>query len=91
MHLIIKTRSDLAYSVFHLIKFSNNPIDKHWKTLKEVLHYLQETKVLGFCYTCVSSLLSFLALTNASWREIPGDSCFRSRFVILLAGGSVAY
>lgn len=40
MHLMVKTRSDIAYSISRLAEFSNNLTDEHWKTLKRVLPYL---------------------------------------------------
>ncbi len=91
MHLVVKTRPDLAYSVFLLAEFSSNPTDKHRKALKRVLHYLQRTKDLGLCYTCAPGLLSFSAWTDASWGEDPDNIRSTSGFVILLAGGPVAY
>ena len=38
MHLMVKTRPDLAYFVSRLVEFSSNPTDNYWKALKRVLH-----------------------------------------------------
>ena len=40
MHLMMKTHTDLAYSLSQLAEFSSNPIKDYWKALKRVLHYL---------------------------------------------------
>ena len=88
---MIKTCSDLAYSFSQLAEFSSNSTDKHWKALKRVLRYLQETKDLEFCYTKAPDFLSFSTWTDASWGEDPDDSCSRCGFLILLAGGLVVY
>ena len=59
MHLMVKTRPDLAYSVSRLAEFSSNPTDEHWKALKRVLRYLQGTKDLGLCYTRAPGFSAF--------------------------------
>ncbi len=91
MHIMVKTRPDLAYSVFWLAEFSSNLTDEHWKALKRVIRYLQGTKNLAFCYTRTYGLLSFSAWTDASLGENPDKSRSTSGFVILLAGSPVAY
>ena len=71
MHLMVKTRPDLAYSVSRLAEFSSNPTDEHWKALKRVLRYLQGTRDLGLCYTRAPGLQPFLPYLSSGYEPGP--------------------
>lgn len=91
MHLMVKTRPDVAYFISQLAKLGSNLTEKYQKALKRILYYLEGTKNLGFCYTCAPGLLSFLTWTDAIWGKDLDDNCFTNRFVIPLASDPVAY
>jgi len=91
MHLMVQTRPDLAYSISRLAQFMSNPTEDHWKALKRILRYLQSTKDLGICYAKSPGNLTVSAWTDASWGEDPDDSRSTNGYVILMAGGPVAW
>ena len=50
MYIFQATRPHLAYAISTLSCFNNNYEDIHWRAVKDVLRYLQETKNLKLCY-----------------------------------------
>ena len=50
MYLIVRTRPDIAFAVYKLSIFSNNPIDIYWQALKRVFRYLTDTRNKGIVY-----------------------------------------
>ena len=43
MYLAQCTRQDIAFVVNLLVRFSSEPISRHWNGIKHILHYLQKT------------------------------------------------
>jgi hypothetical protein len=74
MHLMIQTRSDLAYSISRLAQFMSNLIDDHWIVLKRILRYLNETKELRILYKKASRSLILKAWIDSSWDENSDDN-----------------
>ena len=50
MHLMTKTRPDLAYSVGRLSQFNANPTKEHYTQLKRVLRYVKGTRDYGIYF-----------------------------------------
>ncbi|KAG8949046.1 hypothetical protein FRC04_009120 [Tulasnella sp. 424] len=50
MYLAVATRPDIAYTVAKLAQFNSCPGEAHWKAVKHLLRYLQETKDLKLTY-----------------------------------------
>ena len=91
MHLMVQTRPDLAQSVSRLAEFMSNLTDEHGVALKRLLRYLQRTQELGICWNRSIGNLTMEAWTDASWEEDPDDSRSRSGYVVMMAGGPVAW
>ena len=51
MFLMNCTRSDIAYAVSRLSRYTNNPAYEHWNALTCLLRYLKGTMNLGLTYT----------------------------------------
>ncbi len=75
MHLMMQTRSDIAYAVSRLTQFMINSAIDHWIALKRILRYLQSTKELEVCYYSTRHL-NIEAWSDFSWDENLDD--FRS-------------
>lgn len=65
MYVVQCTRSDIAFSVSKLSRFTSNSSSKYWKAIVRVLGYLKKPKNLGLQYTKFSIILE--GYTNASW------------------------
>ena len=50
MYLMVSTRPDLAYPVQILSRYGSNPGPAHWKAVKKVFQYVQETMHFGIIY-----------------------------------------
>jgi hypothetical protein len=70
MHLMIQTRSDLAYSVSRLAQFMSNSTDDHWIALKRILRYLNESKELRILYKKAPESLILKTWIDFSWVRI---------------------
>ena len=51
MYLANCTRSDIAFSINLLAKYSSTPTQRHWNGIKHILHYLQGTTDIGLFYS----------------------------------------
>lgn len=51
MYIMLGSRPDLSFCITYFSQFQNNYSQTHWKYLKNVLRYLQETKTFGLKYT----------------------------------------
>lgn len=79
MHLMVQTHPDIAYAVSRLAQFMSNPTNEHW---------LEE---LGICYNRSIGNLTMEVWSDASWGEDPDDSRSTTGYVVLMAGGPVAW
>ena len=50
MYAAIATCPDIAFAVQTISCFSKNPSPKHWEAVKQIFHYLKETKELWLTY-----------------------------------------
>ena len=50
LYLAKNTRPDIAFSVNLLARYSAAPIQRHWKGIKHLLHYLKGLVDLGMFY-----------------------------------------
>ena len=47
LYLMIGTQPDIAFAVIHLLQFSTNPTEDHYKAVQHICHYL-----VGTCDYC---------------------------------------
>lgn len=57
MYLMNCTRSDIAYTVSKLSRYTSNPGVEHWKAIIRVLRYLRFTRNIGLNYTRYPAVL----------------------------------
>ena len=50
MYLMICTRPDIAYAVSVLSRFMNQPREKHWRYVKQLLKYIKSTRDCSLIY-----------------------------------------
>ena len=91
MHLMVQTRPDLAQAITRLAQFMSKPTDEHWQALKHVLRYLRGTEELGICWNLAIGNLTLSVWTDSSWGDDPDDSWSTSGYIVLMAGGPVAW
>lgn len=51
LYLAQCTRSDIAFSVNLLARYSSEPIKRHWNGIKHIMRYLRGMTNLGFIYS----------------------------------------
>ena len=51
MYLANATRSDIAFYVNLLARYSSSPTRRHWKEIKHILRYLRGTSEMSLFYT----------------------------------------
>jgi hypothetical protein len=78
---------DLAYITGLLGRFQSNPGLDHWKLVKKVLRYLQETKGLMMTYKRLDSL-QIVGYTDSDYTR--DDRKSTSGYVFTLAGGTIS-
>ena len=64
MYAMHCTRSDIAFAICKLLRFTKNPSVMHWKVIERVLGYIKRTKDLGLFYN--SFLVVLEGYTEAS-------------------------
>nr|GEU40331.1 zinc finger, CCHC-type [Tanacetum cinerariifolium] len=89
MYAMKSTRSDIAYAVGRLSRFTSNPIRHHWKAIIRVFKYLRGTKDYGLSYVGYPSVLE--GYSDASWINHVEDSSSTSGWVFLLGGGAISW
>nr|GEW10857.1 hypothetical protein [Tanacetum cinerariifolium] len=89
MYAMTSTRSNIAYSVCRLSRFTSNPSRQHWQVITRVFKYLKCTMNYGLLYVGYPSVLE--AYSAASWINHVEDSSSMSRWVFLLGGGAISW
>jgi hypothetical protein len=86
------TRPDIAYAVSLFSRFLAKPTKSHVKALQGVFRYLTKTLELGIVYNRHDSK-GLHAYTDADWAgsTLVGDSKSTSGYVVMLAGGPIAW
>lgn len=90
LYLSIKTRPDISYAVSTVAKFSDNPNQQHWKSVKRIFRYLKGTISYGLKYEGEKSGV----LTGFSDADYAGDLDDRksvSGYNFKLSGASISW
>ena len=90
MYLMVSTRPDLAYPLQILSRYGNNPGMLHWKALKKVLQYLQQTKDHGLLYKRGKGV-DLTAYCDADFSSCQDTSRSNGAYVFLLGGASISW
>ena len=89
MYLISCTRSDIAYMVSKLTRYTSNLSVSHWKAIVRVLKYLRYTHNYGLHYTIYPAILE--GYSDANWISDIKDSKSTSGYVFTLTGVAVSW
>ena len=89
MYLMSSTRSDIAYVVNKLSRYTSNPGAIHWHGIMRVLKYLRFTREYGLHYTRHPVVLEGYNDTN--WIFNVKDSKSHSGNVFTLGGAAVSW
>nr|GEU68514.1 retrotransposon protein, putative, Ty1-copia subclass [Tanacetum cinerariifolium] len=65
MYVLTSTRSDIAYAVSRLSRFTSNPSRQHWKAITRLFKYFRGTKDYGLSYVEYPFVLE--GYSDASW------------------------
>jgi hypothetical protein len=83
----VSTRPDLAFVTGLLGRFQSNPGLEHWRLVKKVLRYLQDTKGLVMTYKRSDSL-QIMGYSDSDY--VGDDRKSTSGYVFTLAGGAIS-
>ncbi|GKB77813.1 retrovirus-related pol polyprotein from transposon TNT 1-94 [Tanacetum coccineum] len=83
------TRSDLAYAVRRLTRYTSNPSVAHWKAMTRVLHYLRYNRDYGLHYDRYPAVIEGYNDTN--WISNIKDSRSTSGYVFTLGGAAISW
>ncbi|GJQ89253.1 zinc finger, CCHC-type containing protein [Tanacetum coccineum] len=89
MYVITCTRSDIAFAVGKLSKYTSNPDTQHWQVIQRVLKYLKKTIDYRLTYTGYPLVLE--GYTDVSWISNTEDNSSTSGWVFLLGGGAISW
>ncbi|GJV33858.1 zinc finger, CCHC-type containing protein [Tanacetum coccineum] len=89
MYLMTSTRSDLAYAVSRLSRYTSNPSDTHWKAMTMVLHYLRYSRDYTLHYDRYPAVIE--GYIDANWISDVKDSRSTSGYVFTLGGGAISW
>ena len=90
MYLATCRRSDIAYSVGVLARFSSKPNQSHWTAAKQGLRYLKGTSNLGIAFRGDNSNVP-IAISDADWAGDTGGRKSTSRYMFCIAGGPMSW
>jgi len=92
MYLMLGTRTDLAFTISVLSKFSASAGSEHLAQAKRVLRYLKQTRDIKLCYKTgeIKFHNSLQVFSNSDWAGDLGDRKSTGGFVFLLSGCLVA-
>ncbi|KAL0328125.1 UNVERIFIED_CONTAM: Retrovirus-related Pol polyprotein from transposon TNT 1-94 [Sesamum calycinum] len=89
MYTMNCTRSDIAYTVNKLSRFTSNHSKDHWKGLIRVLRYLKYTSNYGLHYTRYPTVLE--GYSDANRISDSKDTKSTSGYIFTIGGGAVSW
>lgn len=81
------TRTNIAFYVYQLKHFPSNV---HWKSLKRLFHYLNETACMGLLFSYTKSL-HLNCYVDSDWGGNSDDRWYTSGFAIVLANWLISW
>nr|GEW10926.1 hypothetical protein [Tanacetum cinerariifolium] len=89
MYAMTCTRTDIAFVVGKLSRYTSNPGTQHWQAIQRGLKYLKKTIDYRLTYTGYPSVLK--GYTDANWINNTEDNSSTSGWVFLLGGGAISW
>ena len=78
MWLVVMSRPDITNAVRAISRHPNNPAERHWKAVLQIIRYLLGTKDLSLTFAWGSRLeISVFANANYAKRLMTGGLCLR--------------
>ncbi|RVW24885.1 Retrovirus-related Pol polyprotein from transposon TNT 1-94 [Vitis vinifera] len=87
MYLMNCTRSDIAYAVGRLSRYTQSLNQDHWTTIRRVLKYLRGAINYGLCFSGFPSVLE--GFSDANWISDLDEMKSTSGYVFILGGSAV--
>ena len=89
MHLMNFARSDIAYAVCRLSRYTYNPNNDHWNVLARLMKYLRGNMNYGILYSGFPAMLE--RFNDANWISYLDEIKSTSSYVFTLGSGVVAW
>ena len=89
MYAMTCTRSNIAFAVAKLNRFTSNQGPRHWKEVRRVLKYLKGTMDRGITYSGELTILE--GYSDASWITNEEDNSSTSDGVFVYGGGAISW
>jgi hypothetical protein len=61
------TRPDILYAVGLVCQYMEEPRSTHWKTIKQILHYIRNTLSLGLFYSSSTNNFAIFGYSDSDW------------------------
>ena len=90
LYLSVGTRSDIAYAVSNVAKYSSHPTNKHWVAVKQIMRYLKGTTDMGLLYTKEGSS-KCVGYSDSDWGGDLDDRKSTSGYLFQIGGGPVSW
>lgn len=90
MYAALGTRPDIAFTVQHLSKFTNNHDKSHRTAVKRVFRYLKGTRDVGIIFKRNPEGLNFRMFVDADFANLP-DAKSVSGYASLIGGGCATW
>ena len=81
------TRSDIAYVVGVISKFTSKPSRDHWLAIERVKRYLIGTKSFDLFYKKYPAMIE--AFSDANWNTLSGNSLSTTDYIFTLGSGAI--
>ncbi|KAG8471832.1 hypothetical protein CXB51_036626 [Gossypium anomalum] len=90
LQYVVITRPDIAFTVNKVCQFMHQPLDQHFKAVKRILWYLQNTMDYGLHFTRAVNL-DLVGYSDANWGTDVDDRRSTTGFCVFLGGNPVAW
>ena len=90
MYAKIYTQPDIAYVVGMLGRYQSNPGIDHWKVVKKVLRYLQETKYYILTYRRTNNL-EIIGYFDSDYADRKDTRKSTSDYIFMLSNGPISW
>lgn len=100
LYVAVITRPDVAFAASRLGRHNINPGEEHHRAADQVLHYLKNTRNFALEFGTTSTFDTFIripiddeyvAASDASFADNTEDRKSSQGFIIMLAGGAIAW
>ncbi|XP_017624975.1 secreted RxLR effector protein 161-like [Gossypium arboreum] len=90
LQYVFITWPDITFVVNKVCQFMHKPLDQHFKAVKRILRYLQNTMEYGLHFTAAVNL-DLVGFSDANWGADVDDRRSTTGFCVFLGGNPVAW